>query len=201
MVAQVIAQATAAKGAAASEPRVEIRIPCAADRIGWVIGPSGATVKAIRTLSGAKLDMLEEVTSTGGRRGVVVVSGSADAVAEAKLALQGLLGAAHAQASKAYAAQLLEAAEARVAWDKEQRKAAAGPSGAAPAEGGGAAAEGGAAEAGEGEGAADATTADAKAAAAAAQQASNGWRQVTTKHPDGSELKYWLHEPSGMCRW
>jgi hypothetical protein len=192
MVAQVIAQATAAKGAAASEPRVEIRVPCAADRIGWVIGQAGATVKAIRTLSGAKLDMLEEVTSTGGRRGVVVVSGSADAVSEAKVALQGLLGAAHAQASKAYAAQLLEAAEARVAWDKEQRKAAAGPSGAA--------AEGGATEAGEGEGAADASTGDA-AATAAATQASNGWRQVATKHPDGTELMYWLHEPSGMCRW
>jgi hypothetical protein len=180
---QIIEQATG-RGAAKAEPRVEFRIPCAADRIGWVIGLSGATVKAIRTLSGAHLDMLEEVTETGGRRGVVVVSGTGEQVMEAKLALQGLLGA-NSAASKAYAAQLLEAAEKRKAWDQAQRRAAAGPSGAA--------AEGAA-------GGEDEAAGTGEAAAAPPAQAASGWRQVETTHPDGSVLSYWVHS-SGVCRW
>lgn len=211
LITSVIEQAVAAKSrgprggsggeatATMTEPRVEARIPCAADRIGWVIGAGGATVKAIRALSGAQIDMLEEVTETGGRRGVVVVTGAAEEVEQAKMALAGLLGAAHSAASKAYAAQLLQAAEARCAWDEEQRRGAALPEAAPPpaaaAAGGEAGADGsadvGGAPAGDGDG----------AGAAAAAQAASGWRQVVTKHPDGSELRYWLHEATGVCRW
>ena len=193
MVSQAIAQAQQPRsgprhGAGAGDatapagPRVELRLPCPSDRIGWVIGPGGVTVKAIRTLSGAQLDMLEEVTETGGRRGVVVLSGTAEAVAEAKTAVGGLLG--DAAGSKAYAAQLAEAAEARRKWDEEQRRAQQAPP-AAAAEGGAAAAPVDPAEA-----------AKAAAAAAAAE-----WKEVTTKHPDGTTLRYWRHVATGLCRW
>ena len=190
MVAQAIAQAQQPRGpggrhgpgapSAAAGPRVELRLPCPADRIGWVIGQAGATVKALRVLTGAQLDVLEEVTETGGRRGVIVLSGTADAVDEAKTAVGGLIGAAHVAASKAYAAQLTEAAEARRKWDEEQARAQAPP---APAEG---------AAAGE---------APPDAAAAAAAAAAAEWKEMTAKHPDGTTLRYWRHAATGMCRW
>lgn len=190
MLEQVIAQpkgsrsgsASASGAGAAQGPRVELRLPCPADRIGWVIGPAGATVKAIRALTGAQLDMLEEVTETGSRRGVVVLSGGADAVAEAKTAVGGLLGAAHAAASKAYAAQLSEAAEARAKWDEEERRKQAPPAAAA------AQADG-------------APSAAASAAAAAQAAAAAEWKELTATHPDGSTLRYWRHLPTGLCRW
>ena len=192
MVAQAIAQAQQPRGgsrpgapSAAAGPRVELRLPCPADRIGWVIGPSGQTVKALRVLTGAQLDVLEEVTETGGRRGVIVLSGTAEAVDEAKTAVGGLIGAAHAAASKAYAAQLTEAAEARRKWDEEQARAQQAPP---------AAAEGAAAE---GEAQPDASAQAAAAAAAAAAE----WKEMTAKHPDGTTLRYWRHAATGMCRW
>ena len=192
LVAQAIAQTQQPKsgprpGAAAGSasvpegPRVELRLPCPSDRIGWVIGPGGVTVKAIRTLSGAQLDMLEEVTETGGRRGVVVLSGTAEAVETAKTAVGGLLG--DAAGSKAYAAQLAEAAEARRKWDEEQRRAQQAPPASA-------------------EGAAAGASADAaEAAKAAAAAAAAEWKEVTAKHPDGTTLRYWRHVATGMCRW
>ena len=189
LVAQAIAQAQQPRGgrpagAPPAGPRIELRLPCPADRIGWVVGTSGATIKAIRTLTGAQLDVLEEVTETGGRRGVIVLSGAADAVAEAKTAVGGLIGAAHAAASKAYAAQLTEAAEARRKWDDEQARAQAPP--AASADAGAAAGE--------------APDAAAQAAAAAAAAAAE-WKEMAAKHPDGTTLRYWRHNATGMCRW
>lgn len=169
MVLALLAQADAA----APLSRAEERVPCAVDRIGWVVGPKGETVKALRALTGARLDVLEEVAENGVRRGVLCLAGSPAEVAEARAAVLGLIGAASVSASKAYAAQLVAAAEARRVWDDAAAKRAAPPP-VAPSE--------------------------AAAAPAGAVQVGQ-WRRVVTKHPDGSELAFWLHNESGLCRW
>lgn len=152
---------------------MQLRVPCDASKIGWVVGPGGATVKAVRALSGATLDVLEEVTATGGRKGTVVVTGSAEEVEAAKLALQGLLGARDCTASKAYAQELLAAAQRRAEWDEAEAKRLAPPPAPPPA-------------AGE---------------PAQAQSEAVGWKRLSTTHPDGTQVPFWLHEPSGTYSW
>lgn len=113
-------------GGRSSGPRKELRLPCDASKLGWVLGPKGATIKAMRSLTGAKIDVLEEVSEATGRRsGVVVLCGSETEVEEARGAVAGLLGGG--DESRAYAASLVKAAEERAAWDEAQAAAALPP--------------------------------------------------------------------------
>ena len=130
-------------------------------------------MKAVRALSGSRIDVLEEVTATGGRKGTVVVKGSAEEVEAAKLALQGLLGARDSAASKAYAQELLAAAQRRTKWDEAEAKRLAPPPLQLPATG----------------------------EPSQAQSEAAGWKRLSTTHPDGTCVPFWLHEPSGTYSW
>jgi predicted RNA-binding protein YlqC (UPF0109 family) len=177
MLTQVVEQATLQNGnAPPGGPRTELRVPCDASKVGWVVGQKGVTIKAIRSLSGARVDVLDVQDEGGRRSGCVVLSGTEAEVAEARKALDGLLGARSADDSKAYASQLAAAAEQRSAWDEAQAKAAL-PSLPPPA----AVAE---------------AVADATACAAASE-----WERRTARHPDGSEVAFFVHRLSGTVSW
>ena len=157
---------------AAAGPRTELRVPCEASKVGWVVGPKGATIKAIRALSGARIDVLDEQCETTGRRsGVVLLSGTEAEVAAARSALDGLLGGKDVDASRAYAAELAASAEKLAAWEKERE---APPLLPPP----GAAGEAGAAAAPEAE-----------------------WERRTAKHPDRHDVPFWLHKATGQISW
>jgi predicted RNA-binding protein YlqC (UPF0109 family) len=155
----------------------EERIAVDAGKAGWLIGPGGANIKAIRLLSGARVDVLDEVTHTGARRSTAVVSGTEQQLADARLALQGLIGAVNSVASKHYAEQLVSAAKQRSdilavqAAPLPVSEGAAAGDASEPAQGGG----------------------DAR------QEA--GWVRMTAKHPDGKEVAFWHHPESGMISW
>ena len=159
------------------EPVTEARLPCEASKVGWLIGPGGAHIKAVRALSGARVDVLDEVTATGARGSTVVLTGTAGQINDAKLALQGLIGAPNSVASKAYAEQLLQAAKQRgelIEAKQQQHK----PVEIAPA--------------GE---------AAPSAEQGAERNEASGWVRLTAKHPDGKEVGFWLHTESGMYSW
>jgi predicted RNA-binding protein YlqC (UPF0109 family) len=175
LLTQVIACAASAGASTPSTgPRSELRLTCEATKLGWIIGPSGATVKAIKKLSGARIDCSEEVDEATGRRsGHVLLSGSPEEVKEAETALTGLLGATSPAASKAYAAQLLEAAVQREKWEDEQRTRSSEVPPPLAAETG------------------DAAPAEEK----------SGWERRMSRHPDGSTVGFWYHSASGTFSW
>ena len=164
----------------------EVRIPVEAGKVGWLIGPGGANIKAIRLLSGARVDVLDEVTHTGARKSTAVVTGTEQQLGDARLALQGLIGAQNSVASRAYAEQLVNAAKQR----SDMLAAAQAPQ----------------LPVGEQPPADGAAAGDALESAQPAQGGGDGrreagWVRLVAKHPDGKELSFWHHPESGMTSW
>jgi len=121
------------------------------------------------------VDVLDEVCeSTGRRSGVIVLAGTEAEVAAARSALDGLLGGADADASRAYAAELAASAEKLAAWEKGREAPAPLPPPDVAGEAGGA--EGGAVPQAE-------------------------WERRVAKHPDGRDVPYWLHTATGQISW
>ena len=187
MLEQIIAQAQKrARGPYGAEqqqqlPTREERIAVEAGKAGWLIGPGGANIKAIRLLSGARVDVLDEVTHTGARKSTAVVSGTEQQLADARLALQGLIGAVNSVASKAYAKELVSAAKQR----SDILAAQAPPLPVSEQQAGEGAAAGDASEPAQG--------GDGRRGA--------GWVRMLAKHPDGKEVAFWHHPESGMISW
>ena len=186
MLEQIIAQGQKrSRGAEQQQqPTREERIAVEAGKAGWLIGPGGANIKAIRLLSGARVDVLDEVTHTGARKSTAVVSGTEQQLADARLALQGLIGAVNSVASKTYAEQLVRAAKQRS--DILAAQAAPVPVSEQQAGEGAAAGDIHPSEPGQGGG-------DGRREA--------GWVRMLAQHPDGQEVAFWHHPESGMMSW
>lgn len=165
-----------------------LRIPVARDRVNWVLGQKGSTISALRLLTGAEIDLKEEIVGRS-VSATVVVKGTPSQVAEAKEALFSICGKDSAT-SRSYSLRVQQAAEQRREHDLKERarKDIAAADARLRAFRGITSAE-------------DAAAAAAVSGEAAARADAKQWRLASAPHPDGSTVPCWIHVTTGEVRF
>ena len=171
----IVEQVDAQGGEGSSAPEARKKIPIEEELIAAVIGKQGVTINAIKQLSGAAVDLVEEIDAGM----FACVAGTNEAVAAATKLVYDVIGAGNGDDIVAQAREGVDAIGDGKGDDGDGKD--------------------GATAAGDGESAA--VNSNDAAAAMAGTQDWGPWRTVASQHPDGSPMLYYLNADTGAMQF